>query len=191
MLSSRPSLRIRRISQDRMILETRPSSRFLYLGVFSILLTSMLLSMDPGGDFTGGRIAGTIVFFLLLLLSLGLALYSWRMTADGGEGWVEIRVTLAYLPLSVRRFPTTQVDRVVLKRAVLLRGRNPKGEKTPAGSLRWIASPGSTRHELGTLYLEVEGKPIRLDSSTEAPLLSRTGNDLAEFLGIPYAEVEE
>ena len=191
MLSSRPSLRIRRTSPDRLILETRLGNRLLYLALFLILLTSMLLSIDPGGDFTGGRIAGTVIFFLLLLLTLGLALYSWRMTADRGEGRLEIRLSLAFLPFSVRDLSMAQVDRVVLKRAVLLRGRGAAGERSSAGSMRWITSPGSTRHELGTLYLEVEGKPIRLDTSTESPLLGKTGNALAEFLDVPYAEVEE
>jgi hypothetical protein len=112
------------------------------------------------------------------------------MTADRGKGCLEIRLSLAFLPFSIREISMDQVDRVVLKRAVLLRGRSSAGERSSAASMRWISSPGSTRHELGTLYLEVDGKPIRLDSSTESPLLGKTGNELAEFMDVPYAEVE-
>jgi hypothetical protein len=166
-----------------------------------ILLASMLISMDPARDFAGGRLAGTLLFFALLAGSLAAGLYSRRVIADGREGSVELQHGLLMVPLWVRRLPGGAVRRIVLRRAVLLRGRGgaPRadGDEIPGGrsgtpkSLQRIFSPGSSRHELAGLYMDFAGDSFKLDSSTEPLSLRRMGEELARFLGVPYAEVEE
>jgi len=201
MLSSRPSLRLRRIDRDRLAAETRPGSRLLYLFFFVILLTSMVMSLDPSADFTGGRLAGTVVFFVLLLGSLAFALYSRRLIIDRSRGSAELRKGVLIFPLSAKSYSAAEIRRIVLKRAVLLRGRKTDGETSGGGSrggasaapktLQWLFSPGSSRHELATLSMELPDESVKLDSSTEPLSLRHVGEELAGFLGVPYAEAEE
>lgn len=189
MLSSRPSLRLRLSDDDtRAVLETRPASRFLYLGFFAVLLLSMLFSMEPERDFSGGRLYGTLLFFLLILLSLSMAVYSRRLACDTREGHGELRHSLLILPLRVTCFNLRNVSRVVLRRAVLI--RRPREERRPSRAASWF-NPAGSAHELATLRLELGVRSLKLDASTDAELLRKTAQELSRFLSVPFSEIEE
>ena len=190
MLSSRPSLRLHLSDDDtRAVLETRPASRFLYLGFFAVLLLSMLFSMEPERDFSGGRLYGTLLFFLLILLSFSMAVYSRRLACDTREGYGELRHSLLILPLRVTRFNLRNVSRVVLRRAVLI--RRPREEKRSSRAASWFNPAGSSAHELATLRLELGVRSLKLDASTDAELLRKTAQELSRFLSVPFSEIEE
>ncbi len=189
----RPSKRLKSPSDTTMVLETNLASRLVYGALFIVLLVALATNVDASRDFTGNRLIGTVVFLVIMVGLLGVCLSVWRMVADRESGVIVIQRVLVVMAIRQRQIEMDRVQSLLLRRAVVIKGSGPSGrvaDSLHGGSSLFGRGRRIRQREFVSLHLVTDEGELTLDSATDPAPLRDTGTRLAEFLGVPFEEVE-
>ncbi len=187
---------------DRLVLATSPRRRIMSLLLFFVLVTAMIVGVDPATDFTGKDLAGTVFFLCLALLTLLSAAYSWKMILDRSSSRLTIRRDLFMLTVWQKRYRYSEIEEIIFRKIDLLKGTDSSGEddSSKSASDNRIQPERSRidahgfltvrRRQLTSLSITFKDKELQLDSSTDAAALQTCGMRLADFLEVPFTRKE-
>ena len=183
MIPLRSSLRIRYSGRDTLLIRTAPGRRLTFLAASLVLLGAFASGFDPAADFGDGRLAGTILFFVLFAACLTAAAMSRIITVDRRGG--EIVFGTAYVTRSIgptKRIALDRVERFVSWSVVLYRGRE-AGSGPPQTALDRYRKYVEVRSRLFRLYLEAEERRIMITESSYAEEIESIAEALSSFTG--------
>lgn len=175
-------LRIKIVSDDEVVLTTPGTRRVLY-GSISILLTAAAaVSLDPAVDFSGARLVGTILIFLLILFMVYGAGKSSSIRFLKKDNRIVRTVSFFTIPLFSRELLTlSAVKRLNLVEIALLKGGNPSRDRNGLTKGQGFFLK---RTRLYQLSMESSEKRIMLQESSSREELEASSRVLSPFLGI-------
>ena len=178
----------------RLILVTSPRRRVLSFILFIMLVTAMIIGIDPATDFNGKRVIGTLFFLCLTAGTLLSASYSWKMICDRAEKSVIIGRYIFSFTFTSKSYPFSEIRQVMYRKVNLLKG----GDIADGRKGSMIGSEQDTARlnpqgfltvrsrQITNLYLQLENDNLLLDSSTDTETLQAYGMRLAELLSVPF-----
>ena len=159
-----------------------------------MLVTAMIIGIDPATDFNGKRLIGTLFFLCLTGATLLSAAYSWKLRCDTSTKSVTVERNLFGHAFMRESYPLSEVRRIMYRKVNLLKG----GDIADGRKGSMIGSEQDTARlnpqgfltvrsrQIINLYLQLENDNLLLDSSTDTETLQAYGMRLAELLSVPF-----
>jgi len=179
---------VARGDEDTFVLRSNPARRLLFLAVAVLLLGGFILGFDWQEGLSGTNIGGTIFYFILVLVSLGVASWQQETVFSRRDKLVRFRKQLLLKRLQDDELPFSQVTGVVFQTVRLIKGR--------ADHVRDLQRSGvfsqmmQRRNTFFRLFLETDKGKLLLEDSSDPGDLSDMGTSVSQFLGVSFKTEE-
>ena len=187
MFRLRSRIAISHPSESRLVLRNNPGRRVLFGFIGGLLLVAFFLSVDWQTDFEGGMVAGTIFYFVLTAICVGVAVWSSSILFDSEND--EINFTKSIFGIEIRR------DRVGASavQAVTIQGvRFLKDSERPQPGLlnTRFRNYVERRNNYYKLYLDLGERLQFVEDSTDLTDLDAIATEMARFLQVTLRREE-
>jgi hypothetical protein len=179
---------VARGDEETLVLRSNPARRLLFLAIAVLLIVGFVLGFDWGEGFSGTNVGGSIFYFLLVVVSLGVA--SWRQETVFArrEKVVRFRKHLLLMRLQDDEVPLSSITAVILQTVRLIKGREDHVRDFQRGGV--FSQMMQRRNTFFRLFLETEKGKLLVEDSSDPGDLSELGTSISQFLGITYRTEE-
>jgi hypothetical protein len=187
MFKLRSRIAVTRPADEQLAVQSNLARRLLFGSLALLLVVSFIVGVDWDDDFVGGMVAGTIFYFVITAICLGVAGWNSVVLFDRAEGEARFIKRLFGVQLSRSALALSNV------RAVVIQGiRFLKESEQPRSGLFGSRFRGQMerRNTYYKLQLEGEEKLHLVEDSTDLGDLEAAGKAIADFLGITYRREE-
>jgi hypothetical protein len=183
MIRLRSRIALSQPSDDRLVIQSNAARRILFGSIAAVLLLSFAVSSDWGAEGVDGLVAGTIFYFVVTAICLGVAGWNSVVAFDRSDGQAHFTRRLFGIPLVSSAVALSAVISVVVQGVKLLRDEEKPRATVLSNRLRGHVE---SRNVYYKLMLESTEKMHFLEDSTDLADLETAARRLAEFLGVSY-----
>lgn len=181
MLSVRARITVAQPDDDTLIVRSNPTRRGLFGAIALLLVFATIVGFDSSVDLRPPRLAGTILFAVLIATTAGVALWDERVVIARSAGQVLFRTSIAGIPLKLEEKPLATLTGVILVRVELMKGGDGAG---PAALGRGLGSYVERRGTYHRLILDFGRERRTLENGTNHEELAAIGGAIGAFCGL-------
>ena len=187
MFRQRSRVSLTRPDEHRLVIQSNTARRVLFGSIAALLIVSFLVSTDWDGQLADGMIAGTIFYFAVVLVCLGVAGWNSRLVLDHEDEQAHFIRRFFGITLGHGTLAHSQIHAVVIQGLKFLR----ENEQPQSGLISSrFRSYMERRNVYYKLHLETEQKLHFVEDSTDIADLESAAQQMADFLGVTYRREE-
>lgn len=187
MLRVRSRISVSHRSDNVLVVQVTPTRRIVFGLLGALLLLAFFVSVDWQEDLSGRLIAGSIFYFSMTAICLGVSAWNNLRTLDRATSRIRIEKRLFGVVLRGETIDRVALESVTVQSIRLLKESEKPRDRMLSRPLRGYMDRRTAYHKL---FLDMGEQRLLIEDSSDLAELDTIGQGIADFYDVTYRREE-